>query len=470
MSAKETRPRAGSRIALVLCVLLLMVIAAWLPTMIFKGGGDAGATLPPPYSTALIARGEYLAKVGDCAACHTSQGGKPFAGGLPVQSPIGVIYSSNITPDPQTGIGKYTYGEFERAVRRGVNHAGNTLYPAMPYPSYARVSGQDVQALYAYFMKGVQPVSQPNRKNGIPWPLSLRWPLAYWRWVFSPGVPEVTVSSGSAPAGQGTDLIARGAYLVEGLGHCGACHTPRSVTMQEEALTPLDGPSYLAGSEVDNWVAPSLRGNAADGLAGMSQDELVALLRSGRNTNSAVFGGMSDVVHHSTQYMTDADLAAVAAFLKSLTVPGDEKKLTYNPSISNDLYKGDVRMPGAQLYVDNCATCHRTTGHGYDQAFPALALNPVVNSTNPDSLIHIVLTGSTMPGTKTAPTEFSMPSFASRLTDDDVAQLLTFVRSSWGNTAPAVTKEQVRKIREQMPKSSNATMTDYDPRNRTEPQ
>lgn len=467
MNSIVNRPHVGRRIALVVCILLLLVIVAWLPTLVFRGGGNAEATLPTPYSSALIARGEYLAKVGDCVACHTTPGGRSFAGGLPINSPIGVIYSSNITPDPQTGIGNYTYGEFERAVRRGVALSGYTLYPAMPYPSYARISDGDVQALYAYFMKGVQPVDQPDRKNGIPWPLSLRWPLAYWRWMFSPGVP--TGTSSQATAGLTGSPIERGAYLVEGLGHCGACHTPRAVTMQEEALTPLDGSRYLAGSEVDGWIAPSLRGDAADGLAGMSEDELVALLKSGRNANSAIFGDMSDVIHHSTQYMTDADLAAIAAFLKSLTAPGDEKKLTYDASVSNDLYKGDARMPGAQLYVDNCATCHRTSGHGYDQTFPALALNPVVISSSPDSLIHIVLAGSTMPGTKTALTEFSMPSFASRLTDDEVAQLLTFVRSSWGNSAPAVTQEQVRKIREQIPKSSNATMTDYDPRNVVEP-
>lgn len=467
MNAKENRPNAGRRIALVVCVLLLLAVAAWLPTLIFRGGGDASATLSIPDDSPLIARGAYLAKVGDCAACHTAQGGKPFAGGLPINSPIGVIYSSNITPDPRAGIGNYTYGEFERAVRRGVARAGYTLYPAMPYPSYARISDKDVQALYAYFMKGVQPVDQPDRKNGIPWPLSLRWPLAYWRWMFSPGVTEQS-SLNTATDSTGS-LTLRGAYLVEGLGHCGACHTPRAVTMQEEALTPMDGPRYLAGSEVDNWVAPSLRGDTADGLASMSQAQLVELLKSGRNANSAVFGGMSDVIHHSTQYMTDADLEAVAAFLKSLTPPGDEKKPTYDASVANDLYKGNARMPGALLYVNNCATCHRTSGHGYDQVFPALALNPVVNSANPDSLIHIVLAGSTMPGTKTAPTEFSMPSFASRLTDDEVAQLLTFVRSSWGNSAPAVTQEQVRKIRKQIPKSSSDIMTDYDPRNKAEP-
>ncbi|SQK76936.1 Gluconate 2-dehydrogenase cytochrome c subunit precursor [Tatumella ptyseos] len=176
----------------------------------------------------LVKRGEYLARAGDCTACHTSEGGQPFAGGLPMKTPIGTIYSSNITPDKTYGIGNYTYDDFQKAVRQGIAKNGETLYPAMPYPSYAVVSDDDMHALYAYFMQGVQPVSEPDKASDIPWPLSMRWPLAIWRHMFAPDVKPAVAAPGEDPE------LARGRYLVEGLGHCGACHTPRAITMQEK--------------------------------------------------------------------------------------------------------------------------------------------------------------------------------------------------------------------------------------------
>ncbi|MBF8724235.1 cytochrome c [Pseudomonas guariconensis] len=398
------------------------------------------ADAPDP---ALIKQGEYLARAGDCVACHTAKGGKPFAGGLPMETPIGTIYSTNITPDP-SGIGDYSYEDFERAVRQGIGLNGSTLYPAMPYPSYARVSDEDMQALYAYFMHGVQPVEQANKDSDIPWPLSMRWPLAFWRGLFAPEVKPFE-------AGGRDPVVARGAYLVEGLGHCGACHTPRALTMQEKALDADDGDAYLAGSApLEGWIAKSLRGDHKDGLGSWSEAQIVAFLKTGRNERTAVFGGMSDVVEHSMQYMSDADLSAIARYLKTLPpVNPDDKPFQEDRQVADALWKGDDAKPGAALYVDNCAACHRTDGKGYARVFPALAGNPVLQGEDATSLIHIVLEGGTLPATQTAPSTFTMPAFAWRMNDQQVADVVNFIRSSWGNQAAAVTAAQVAGLRKQ---------------------
>ena len=394
-----------------------------------------------PVDPALVKQGEYLARAGDCVACHTAKGGKPFAGGLPMQTPIGTIYSTNITPDP-SGIGDYSFEDFERAVRQGIGLNGSTLYPAMPYPSYARVSDDDMKALYAYFMHGVQPVEQANKESDIPWPLSMRWPLAFWRTLFAPEVKPFE-AAGQDPA------LARGAYLVEGLGHCGACHTPRALTMQEKALDAAGGDAYLSGSApLEGWIAKNLRGDHKDGLGSWSEAQIVAFLKTGRNERTAVFGGMSDVVEHSMQYMTDADLAAIARYLKSLPpVNPDDKPFQEDRQVAEALWKGDDAKAGAALYVDNCAACHRTDGKGYARVFPALAGNPVLQSADATSLIHIVLEGATLPATATAPSTFTMPGFAWRMKDQEVADVVNFIRSSWGNQAASVTASQVADLR-----------------------
>ncbi|WLG74175.1 cytochrome c [Pseudomonas simiae] len=392
--------------------------------------------------TDLIKQGEYLARAGDCVACHTAKGGKPFAGGLPMETPIGVIYSTNITPD-KSGLGDYSFEDFDKAVRHGVAKSGSTLYPAMPYPSYARVSDSDMQALYAYFMKRVEPVAQENKDSDIPWPLSMRWPLAAWRWMFAPAVEEHQAQAVVDP------VISRGAYLVEGLGHCGACHTPRALTMQEKALSATDGNAFLAGSApLEGWIAKSLRGDHKDGLGSWSEEQLVQFLKTGRSDRSAVFGGMSDVVVHSMQYMSENDLTAIARYLKSLpAVDPKDSPYTYDKQVAEALWKGDDSQRGASVYIDNCAACHRTDGHGYTRVFPALAGNPVLQTADATSLINIVLNGGTLPATHTAPSTFTMPAFAWRLSDQEVADVVSFVRGSWGNTGSAISAAQVADIR-----------------------
>ncbi|TBR40614.1 MULTISPECIES: cytochrome c [Dyella] len=456
----QRRSRGGRGWLTALIVIIVLVLLAWLATKVFRGGGDPGANLPTPVTDAMVKQGEYLARAGDCAACHTAPGGKPFAGGLPMASPVGTIYSSNITPDPTTGIGDYTYGDFERAVRRGISREGRTLYPAMPYPSYSRVSDQDIQALYAYFTKAVAPVQQANRKTDIPWPLSMHWPLTYWRWFFAPKVEPATTPAPDA-------VVARGAYLVEGLGHCGACHTPRAITLQEKALSDHNGKVYLSGGESDNWIVPSLRGEPATGLGSVSEKELVTLLRDGRGERSATFGGMADVVEHSTRFMNDDDLTAIARYLKALTPAREETAITYDDAAHQALKQGNVAATGAQLYVDNCAACHRTDGNGYGEVYPALAGNPVVNGDRPGSLIRMVLHGGTMPIGREAPAQFTMPPFDHRLTDEQVAQVVTFIRTSWGNRGAAVTAAQVHEMRGKVGEGK-AGMTAYDPRRSAE--
>ncbi|WP_324834240.1 cytochrome c [Pseudomonas saxonica] len=392
---------------------------------------------------ALIKQGEYLARAGDCVACHTVKGGKPFAGGLAMETPIGTIYSTNITPDP-SGIGAYSFEDFDKAVRHGVAKNGSTLYPAMPYPSYARVNQADMQALYAYFMKGVAPVAQANKDSDIPWPMSMRWPLAMWRWAFAPAVADFTPVAGQDP------IVSRGAYLVEGLGHCGACHTPRALTMQEKALGADDGSAFLSGSApLEGWIAKNLRGDHKDGLGSWDEAQLVQFLKTGRSDRSAVFGGMSDVIEHSMQYMSPADLTAIARYLKSLpAVDPADKPHKYDPAVADALWNGDDSKRGAAVYIDNCAACHRTDGNGYKRVFPALAGNPVLQSEDPTSLIHIVLKGGTLPATHTAPSTFTMPAFDWRLSDQEVADVVNFIRTSWGNKGGDVTAKEVKALRE----------------------
>jgi len=436
-----------SLVGLGLAVLVVLLVFAFWPTHTrsLQVTPDAG-------QAALIEKGRYLADAGDCTACHTAKGGQPFAGGLPIASPIGTLYSSNITPDKATGIGGYSLEDFDRAVRHGIAANGGSLYPAMPYPAYAKVNDDDLQALYAYFMHGVAPVNAQNRANAVPWPLSMRWPLAIWRKVFARD-PDAVVFKAD---GYKDAEVARGAYLVQGLGHCGSCHTPRAVTLQEKALDE-SSPVYLSGGPViDGWLAVNLRGNPADGLGNWSADDIVATLRSARSETHAVLGGaMGDVVVHSTQNLTDKDLHAMAAYLK--TLPASDRQVSSfaaDPATAKALAAGQEGSRGAELYIDNCAACHRTNGQGDARVFPKIAGNSSVLSEDPVSMIRLVLAGSKLPATATAPSELGMPGFAWRLSDEEVAQLLSFIRNSWGNQAPTVSAAQVKQLRDTLPKPS----------------
>lgn len=431
---------------LVLAVVVFVAVVAFAlwPTHTRAIAGDV-----PADDKALIEKGHYLAIAGDCTACHTRPGGKPFEGGLPMATPLGTIYSSNITPDVEHGIGKYTLDQFDRALRHGIAADGSSLYPAMPFPSYARLNDDDVRALYAYFEHGgIEPSSQANRGTEIPWPLSMRWPLAVWRKLFAPAADTVAFDARRYPDAK----VARGAYLVQGAGHCGSCHTPRGLALQEQALDEA-GASYLSGGQViDGWYAVNLRGNTADGLGRWSEQDIVDTLRSARNAHSAVVGQpMADVAVHSMQYMHDDDLHAIAAYLKTLpATANDPSRFAPDDHTARALQAGVNDSRGAEIYVDNCAACHRTDAEGYAHVFPTIAGNPTVLADDPTTLVRLILGGSRLPSTETAPSPLGMPGFAERLSDTEVAQLATFVRTGFGNHASAVTGKQVAAARKSL--------------------
>ncbi|MCK0104896.1 cytochrome c [Marinobacter sp. S0848L] len=376
----------------------------------------------------LIEKGEYLARASDCVACHTKPGGKPFAGGLAMPTPVGEIYTTNITPDPKTGIGHYSLEQFDAALRKGESPDG-PLYPAMPYPSYSKMTDDDVAALYAYFLNAVQPVHQENTAPDIPWPLNMRWPLNIWQSAF---LEEGVFQKDPAQSEQWN----RGAYLVQGAGHCGSCHTPRGIGFQEKALTEK-GDAFLAGAELDGWWATSLRGDRQNGIGALSAQQIADLLKTGMAGQITVSGSMGEVVSHSTQNLTDEDLMAIGVYLKSLS-PSPETFVT------------NVEQPtlnGAELYNEYCSTCHGQNGDGFEGVTPALASNPTVVSRNPSSAIRVVLNGTTTPVSGPGHTQRIMPGYGWQLNNDQIANLLTFMRTRWGNDAPPVSAEDVEQHR-----------------------
>ncbi|MGO1246323.1 MAG: c-type cytochrome [Oceanisphaera sp.] len=393
-------------------------------------------------NTQLVQKGEYVARTADCVACHTAPGGQPFAGGLAMETPLGAIYSTNITPDKDTGIGQYSLADFKRAVQHGVTPDNRPLYPAMPYPSYAIMPDEDISAMYAYFMTGVNAVNQANGESTIPWPFNMRWPMSWWQLLFAPDrdfEPDTQLSA----------LENRGAYLVEGPGHCGACHTPRGLAYQEKAMK-MDGANsaFLSGAVIDGWRAKSLRGEAR-GLSSWSQDELEQFFATGRTDKVAAFGAMGDVIEHSTRYMSEADISAMSAYLKQLP-PAKGKILAFEPkedTTTAALQAGSDLSQGALLYVENCMVCHRADGLGIPRIFPALAENSAIFAKNPQSVIQVTLEGGKMPSNNKDVMDFAMPSF-NHMSDDEVASVINFIRNGWTNQAPEVAASEVKHIRQ----------------------
>lgn len=367
-----------------------------------------------------MSAGEYVARAGDCVACHTAPQGDELAGGLRFSTPLGAIYSTNITPDRQHGIGSYTFTEFDRAMRQGVARDGHALYPAMPYTAYAKMSEQDMRALYDYLLNEVPASVQQNRASDIRWPLSVRWPLVIWSRLFHEDTRY------QPDAGQ-SEQWNRGAYLVQGAGHCGSCHTPRGWAMQELALDQGDS-AFLSGAELDGWFAPALRG--------LPPQEVVDLLKTGRSARAAVAGPMSEVVSHSTQYLHDDDLQAIALYLRSLPV----EKAAAPASVSTRT------AGGAATYAMYCSTCHGAEGKGSAHVVPALAGNAAVTAENPLTALRVILEGAQTPVTRFA-TAQSMPGYGWTLSDDEAADLMNYLRSQWGNQAATVSAAQVKDAR-----------------------
>ncbi len=392
---------------------------------------------------ATLAQGAYLAKAADCAACHTVPHRQPFTGGLGMSTPMGKIYTTNITPDPDTGIGRYSEADFAKALRAGVARDGHNLYPAMPYPSYAKIRDQDVHALYVYFMQGVKPVREANRPSDIPWPLNVRWPLKLWNLVF---LDEAIYQDKSGKSVEWN----RGAYLVQGLGHCGACHTPRGVAFEEKALDE-SGTLFLGGATLDNWVAPNLTGDANTGIGSWSVGDLQAFLKTGANAHATAFGSMTDVINHSTQYLSDADLAAMSQYIKTLAPTGrDGAPIAADAQATEALLRVPAGTPGAQTFVTYCLQCHGADGKGHAPWLAPLAGNPNLRAADPASLINVVLNGTGALTIGGVPAPYPMPAYRHVLDDREVADVVTFLRRGWvaqpavGATSP----EAVRKIRD----------------------
>ncbi|HEY1609337.1 MAG TPA: cytochrome c [Paraburkholderia sp.] len=394
----------------------------------------------PAPDDATIARGEYLAKAGDCAACHDAANHAPYAGGQPVNSPFGPIYASNITPDPVYGIGRYTLQQFADALRRGVSPRQGHLYPAMPYPSFSSLNDDDVAALYQYFKYGVKPVANATPKTHLPFPFNQRWVLGLWRMAFSRH-ERFTPQSDRPP------LWNRGAYLVQGLGHCGACHTPRGPGYNELGYDE-NSPLYLTGGINDHWFAPNLSGDPASGLGRWSAADIAAFLRHGHNARSFVFGAMAPVVGDSTQYMSDSDLDAIAIYLKSLPPHLPSGKYTDSAgaraATARALDAGQPERPGAGVYLAFCARCHGADGSGKDGKASALAGSALALSRDPTSALRIVIEGSESQGDGPQ----KMPGFRSQLTDAEIAQVVNFVRGAWGNGATPIATGEVTRLRD----------------------
>jgi mono/diheme cytochrome c family protein len=398
-----------------------------------------------PASQGLVQRGAYCAHAGDCVSCHTMQEEKPFAGGKPFTISVGKIYSTNITPDIETGIGRYNFDDFVKVMRQGIAKDGHRLYPAMPYPSYAKVSREDLSALYAFFIQGVKPIQNPNHPAKLNWLLGVRSYMAVWNALFFKKVEYAVDPNKSAPWN-------RGAYLVQGLGHCGDCHTPRGVGDQVKANSEKDGRLYLAGATLENWHASSLTGDYRTGLHAWPEDEIAGYLKTGRTARVGAAGMMAGVVGKSTQYLSDTDLMAIAEYLKSLPPSNDKGQGDADSAMQTNVASlaGDTRTRGSLVYLDNCSACHRSDGSGANRTFPNLARNEAVNAEDPVSLVHILLKGSFMPSTQTAPSALAMPDFGWRLTDEEVADVLSFVRKSWGNHAAAVSRSDVGRVRKNL--------------------
>jgi mono/diheme cytochrome c family protein len=402
-------------------------------TVIFACGLLAG--LPAAIGAeeqAVIAKGEYLARAGDCIACHTMPGGVLFAGGRAMATPFGTLYTSNITPDPTTGIGTWNAEQFYGTMHTGRFPDGGLLYPAMPFASYTKVTREDSDAIFAY-LRSVPAVHQPNRPHDLRFPFNNRSLILGWRTLFfqeGEYTPDPTKSV----------EWNRGAYLVEGLGHCAMCHSP---------INALGGSSESKAFEgglipMQNWYAPSLTSNKEAGLGEWSLEEIVDLLRTGVSRRGAVYGPMAEVTFDSLQYLSDADVRAMAIYLKSL---GQGSPLAAEVSAIPAPESSLLLHFGQTVYDTHCAGCHAADGRGMPPEYPPLAGNPSIQMPSAVNPIRMVLNGGFPPGTTGNPMPYGMPPFAQSLSDDEVAAVVTYIRSAWGNRGTAVSSRDANQLR-----------------------
>lgn len=424
------------KIILGLVILAVIVILAIMFVPIKRTGPTEA--LAPDFKPEQ-GRGEYLAKMADCAACHTAPGGQPYAGGREVASPFGIIYSSNITPD-ENGIKNMTLDQFRDALRDGIGKNGELLYPAMPYENYRKISEPDIVALYDYFINEVKPVNTKVKETNLAFPFNQRWGIRLWNLV------AISDKAGFQPRFNDAKLD-RGAYLVESFGHCGACHTPRDFMFRQSGINS-DSTKFLTGETIDGFYGPNLR-NPNSSVAKWSVDDLKDYLQTGRNAHSAVIGPMKLVVEESMQYATEDDIDAIVGYLKHIALPGEAPKQVRDPKMTTDMLTAahpDMAL-GARLYMDNCNACHFVNGKGAKDVFPELDGAKIVNAKDPTGLLRVIVNGARMPSTEKRPADLAMPGFGWRMNDDEIAALATFLRSSWTNDAPAVKAADVAKVR-----------------------
>jgi len=431
------------RVLVGLVVIGLVALAAFIFVPVQRTG--PATQLAANYQPAKGA-GEYVMRAGDCMACHTAEGGKPFAGGRPILSPMGTIWTTNITPDKENGIGSYTLADFRAALYDGVDKHGNHLYPAMPYENYRKMSEEDIVALYQYFMKEVQPVSDKAPQTELAFPFNMRFGLRAWNWLAASHAPGFT------PV-QGEDAqFNRGKYLVEGAGHCAACHSPRNLFMAQDGIDNTSK-AFLSGGEIDGYTAPDLRGSNS-GPQKWTTEQTAAYLSTARNAHSSATGEMMLVVRDSLQYMTHEDNLAIATYLKKIgtgttanAAPAAQTKV--EPTETQKMLteaKADMAL-GPRLYIDNCAACHMVSGKGAGETFPELDGNSLVTAKSPKGLISVILHGAELPTTPDRPMKLRMQGYDDRLSDEEVAALASFLRNGWTNKAADVTAAEVKAVR-----------------------
>jgi len=374
------------------------------------------------WTQSLVERGEYLARAGDCVSCHTAPGGAPFAGGLRLDTPFGYMLAPNITPDAETGIGRWSGADFYRAVRDGVNKRGHDMYPTMPYDFYTKVIRADVDALYAY-LRTIKPVRNAVDINQLDFPFNQRFTMGVWR--------ELYFNEGTYRPDPGKSASwNRGGYLVEGLGHCSDCHSPRNL------MGGIEKSKAFQGAVIDGWFALDLTSDISTGLGSWSAEELATYFKTGvAKDKTTTLGPMAEVIRNSLSYLTDADRLAMAEYLKSL--PPESTLRTGRPA------PDPTKVRGAQLYAENCSGCHQSRGRGVPGVFPPLAGNPVVLAADPNNILKVVDRGI-----RARNGFIAMPAFNTQLTDQQVSDIANYVRSSWGNTAaPNATPPMVAKLR-----------------------
>jgi mono/diheme cytochrome c family protein len=408
--------------------------AAALLVAMTAGNGAALAGEVDAQDFTTVDRGKYLSILSDCASCHTvPQPSQPFAGGRPIETPFGKIVAPNITPDMETGIGSWTDDQFDNAVRWGVGRNGERLYPAMPYNAYAKMSRNDVLAIRGY-LNTVTAVYNPVVANTLPFPFNIRMAMTVWdalyfkqgEYVFDPR--------------QSTEWN-RGAFLVDGPAHCGACHTPKTFLGGDKTS------SYLQGGLLQGWSSPDVTNDARTGLGGWSADEVAAYMKTGHNRITAATGPMAEVIDLSTSKMTDDDIKAISTYLKSLPGRG-----TAPASLSGT---APEMTAGAAIYRDQCSACHGLEGKGIDRLFPAVANSSMARADDPTSVIRIVLRGARSVSTEKEPTAPGMPSYGWQLNNSQVANVLTYIRNSWGNASQSVSAEEVARLRFSLAKRSD---------------